>query len=116
MKKVFISMPMKDRKKEDIEKSFEKVKKTAKVLLGEDIEFINTVVEEKPPYNSKDEAVWYLGKSIELLSQADVLIVPGNYSEYKGCSIEVEVAFRYEIEIIKLHSRYICPDLFIRKI
>lgn len=75
MKKVFLSVPMKGRTKERIEDSLEKMKAIAKIALdNEEIEFINTLVEEQPPYETSNEAIWYLGKSIELLSQADVLV------------------------------------------
>lgn len=74
MKKVFLSVPMRNRTKENIEKSLEKMKAITKAAIGEDIEFINTVVEDKPPYTTANEAIWYLGKSIQLLSQADILV------------------------------------------
>lgn len=96
-KKVFLSVPMRGRTKENIEKSLEKMREYTRIALGYDIEFINTVVEEKPPYNTENEAMWYLGKSIQLLSQADVLVcVDRAYTlNSSGCEIEKAVFKEY---------------------
>ena len=69
MKKVFLSVPMRDRTIENIEKSLEKMKAIIKLSLGEDIEFINTLVEPKPPYKTNNEAMRYLGNSIIISSR-----------------------------------------------
>ena len=75
MTRVFLSVPMKGRTKENIEKSLDKMKALAKLILNDpDVMFINTFVEDKPPYMNSNAAVWYLGKSLELLSTADVLV------------------------------------------
>lgn len=95
MKKVFISMPMKNRSKENIEKSIEKAKKLTKVLLGDDLEFIHTEVKEKVPYENGNQAIYCISKSLEILSQADVFVCVGlpYFIEWdaKGCRIEDEV-------------------------
>ena len=55
MIKVFISVPMKGRKKEDIDYSIRKMKRIARAYLTENdieadnIDFINTIVSENPP-------------------------------------------------------------------
>ena len=97
MKKVFLSVPMKNRKRENIEKSLEKMKLCSKIALGDDVEFINTIVEEKPPYNNGNEAIWYLGKSIQLMSQADLLVtVDAPYwLRAFGCEIERNIFGQY---------------------
>lgn len=103
MKKVFISVPMKDKTKEEIERTISNMKYKATIELGNDAEFINTIVEDKPPYNTNNEAVWYLGKSIELLSQCDALVCLKEIeNKYNGCIIEKEIAKRYGLQIIEL--------------
>lgn len=115
MKKVFISVPMRGRKKEDIEKSIAKMQKIALAMLSDDenyeYEFVNTEVKEVPPYNTHNEAVWYLGKAIELLSQCDILVCVDNFYEYPGCHTETNVAERYGIKVLRLCSDIVCPDL-----
>lgn len=117
MKKVFISVPMRGRKKEDIEKSISKMKKIALAMLPEDeeYEFINTEVKEVPPYNTHNEAVWYLGKSIELLSQCDILVCVDDIYNYPGCYTERDVARRYGIKVLCLDSNIVCPDIELDK-
>lgn len=112
MKKVFLSVPMKGRTKEDIDKSVEAMKAVTKAYLpNEELEFINTIVEEKPPYNTAKEAVWYLGKSVQLLSQADYFVFVDDCYDHPGCYIEKEIAYRYGILPIDVSCEYVCPDI-----
>ncbi|MBO7691202.1 MAG: hypothetical protein J6T10_01030, partial [Methanobrevibacter sp.] len=67
-----------------------------------EVDFINTIVEDKPPYATNNQAIWYLGKSIELLSQCDILVCKKNVDNYNGCFIEKEIAKRYGLEIIEV--------------
>lgn len=117
MKKVFISMPMKGRTKENIDDSIRRMKNVITAILDEEVEFINTIVEEEPPYlKDKDHtSVWYLGKSIQILSQADYLATPKVSSclcTYTGCFIEHQVAELYGIKIIDVPYEFICPDIW----
>ncbi len=101
MKIAFISVPMKNRFKTEIEHDIEVMK--AKVIEQyDDVEFINTIVQDKPPYETNNQAIWYLGKSIELLSQCDILVCKKNVDDYNGCFIEKEIAKRYGLEIIEV--------------
>ena len=97
MKKLFISCPMKGRTKENILKSMEGMHKYAELMFGEELEVIHTYVEEEPPYKNGKEAVWYLGKSLELLSQADYFVGIRWEEEWNGCRIERETAELYGI-------------------
>lgn len=101
MKLAFISVPMKNRFKEEIEEDIAMMKAKVRRTYP-DVEFINTIVEDKPPYNTNNQAVWYLGKSIELLSQCDILVCKKNVDEYNGCFIEKEIAKRYDLKIIEV--------------
>ena len=77
MKKVFISLPMKGRTKDEIERTIENIKEKVKGSLNEPVVFVNTIVQEKPPYESGEHsAVWYLGKALQIISTCDVIILP----------------------------------------
>lgn len=102
MNKAFISVPMKNRTKEQIELTIEKMKSVAKDTLKCDVEFINTMVQDKLPYETNNQAIWYLGKSLELLSQCDTLVCLKDVNDFNGCFIEKEVAKRYGLTIIEL--------------
>lgn len=101
-KKAFISVPMKGKTKEEIENTINIMKNKAIEEAGNDVEFINTIVQDKPPYNTNNEAIWYLGKSIELLSQCEILVCLKDIDNYNGCFIEKEIAKRYGLKIIEL--------------
>lgn len=103
MKKVFISLPMKGRTKDEIERTVKNIKEKVKGYLNETVDFINTIVQEKPPYESGEHtAVWYLGKALEIISTCDMVVVCGDidYDKYNGCYIEKETAIRYGIPIM----------------
>ena len=69
MKKLFISQPMRDKTNEQIKQEREKAVKIAQELVGEEIEVIDSFF-ENAPHDAKP--LWFLGKSLELLSTADV--------------------------------------------
>lgn len=106
--RVFISLPMKCRTKEQIEETLEKIKESVKLTFnGENIEFVNTIVQEKPPYESGEHTpVWYLGKALEILSTCDLVVVCGDidYNKYNGCFIEKETAIRYGIRVLVVNG------------
>ena len=95
--KIFISQPMKGRDAEDIQKEREKAIYALKAKYGEEVEIIDSFVK-----GVNDNAAWFLGKSIELLSSADGALFLGNWYEARGCRIERTVCHEYGIEIVKL--------------
>lgn len=48
-----------------------------------------------------DGGLWWLGKSIELLAQADVAYFVKGWNKARGCLIENECAFRYGVKTIR---------------
>lgn len=109
MKRLYISCPMKGRAEEEIRKSMEKMRKIAEIVFDEPLEVIPSYVVDRPPENKK-QAVWYLGKSIQLLAEADYFIgVSGSYA-YNGCEIEKEIARRYDIPRTEVNILEIAPD------
>ena len=115
MKKLFISVPMKGRTEENIRTSIEKMHKIAETIFNKELEVIPSYIDDKPPKNSNEE-IWYLGRSIQLMSEADYFI--GTHicgRQYGGCRIEFMVANDYNIPMLVIgeeEARYIMPDLF----
>lgn len=97
MKKLFVSVPMKGRTEEKIKASIQKMKTIAEAYEGEELELIDSYVEDDPPKNNHP-SVWYLGKSLEKLSEADIFIGIDTDYEWKGCFIESLVADKYGIK------------------
>ena len=113
MIKVFISVPMAGRKNENIKASIKKMKEITKIFLdvnNDEIEFISTYIESDPPKGA-NASIWYLGGSIQLLSQADYLVCPQDTSYAPGCAMEKSVFSRYigTEKIIEIENRFIYP-------
>ena len=103
MKKVFISQPMRGLTDEEILEKRNEIKKDIKTKINEEVEFINSFMQDYPS-NIHDihVPVWYLGKSIQLLSQADMIYFGEGWDKARGCRIEHEIAKVYGIDIIEL--------------
>lgn len=104
MKKLFVSVPMKGRTEEEIKASVQKMKKIAEICEDEELELIDSYIEDNPPKDSK-EAVWYLGESLKKLAQADVFIGIDEAYDWNGCSIEKDTAYRYGIKMHIVQAR-----------
>ena len=97
MKKLFISQPMKDKTKEEILEVRKKAIESAERELGEKVEVIDSFFQDAPV---NANPLWFLGKSIELLSTADVVFFAKGWEEARGCRIENTCAIEYGIETI----------------
>lgn len=98
MKKLFISQPMKDKTDEQIKAERKKAIESAKKHLGEDVEVIDSFF-ENAPHDAKP--LWFIGKSLELLSTADVAYFVKGWENYRGCKIENQCAIEYGIDVIE---------------
>ena len=92
--KAMISQPMRGKIEEEILKVRNSIIDDLK-LNG--FEIINTLFDfgDKP-------AIFYLAKSIEAMSEADVVIFTPDWEEARGCRIEFEIAKEYGKRIIIL--------------
>lgn len=104
MKKVFISQPMNGLSDLQIEKD------KARVIEGlynygykpDEIMIIDTFIEENAP-DDVNSALWYLGKTLELLANADIVVFAKGWRNARGCQIEFKCVKEYGIS-------YICED------
>lgn len=110
MKKLFISVPMKDRTEENIRKSMEKMHKIAEAVWEQELEVIHSYIEDKPPKDA-NQAIWYLGKSIQFLAEADYFIGI-EYGDSSGCDVEREAAIRYCLHTHILPLMVAAPDVY----
>lgn len=118
MKKLFVSVPMRGRKDEDIKESIRKMHKIAEVMLGEKLELIPAYLDEVAPADV-NHGLWYLGKSLILMAEADYFIGFGYYMNitdgHDGCNIEMEAAEAYDIPTLLIRdesmAEKILPDL-----
>ena len=98
MKKLFISQPMNGKTDEEIKAERDEIVKRVTERFG-DVEVIDSFIEENAPENA-NSGLWYLGKSLELLSIADCAYFAEGWKNYRGCKIERECAVQYGIDIV----------------
>lgn len=96
--KLFISQPMRDKTNEEIERERQNAIQSVKEKFGEEVEVIDSFFKDAP-HDAKP--LWYLGKSLMLLSTADVAFFCKGWDEYRGCRIENQCAIEYGITVIK---------------
>ena len=104
-KKVFISQPMSGKKKREIlDDRIAIIEKLKHFGINTDkIQVIDTYIEDEPPEDS-NVRLWYLGKTIEMLAQADLVVFAEGWEKARGCRIERECAKIYKIPSIVLQS------------
>lgn len=97
MKKLFVSQPMKDKTDNEILAERMKAIKKAEEKLGEPVGVIDSFFQSAP---ADARPLWFLGKSLELLSTADVAYFADGWTEARGCRVEHLCAVEYGIDII----------------
>ena len=91
-KKLFISQPMNGLSNEDIEKERARILEVVKKKEGANIELIDSFFKDAP---HDARPLWFLGKSFELLSTADIVYFGGDWKNKRGCKLEYEAAKQY---------------------
>ena len=103
MKKLFISQPMRGKSNEEIIAEREKAVKAAAEKLGEPVEVIDSFFKDAPVTAAPlftAAPLWFLGKSLELLADADIIYFCPGWDTARGCKIEHQCAVEYGIERI----------------
>lgn len=96
--KLFISQPMKGKTNEEILAVRAKAIESVERNLGEKVEVIDSFFQDAPV---DAKPLWYLAKSLELLSTADVAYFAKDWEKYRGCRIENTCAIEYGIDVIE---------------
>ena len=123
MKKVFVSIPLKGRSKEDIEESLKKIEEAVKGLIDKDVEVLHQKVEDLPDFDKGDEGfednLEFLAKDIELMADADYFATIDSNWDFRHCSLEEDIFRRYKGAnweekrdyIMKFSLNIIAPDV-----
>lgn len=97
--KVFISQPMKDKTDEEILKERQiAIDSIKEKFPGEEIEIIDSFFKDAPP---EAKPLWFIAKSLELLSSADLAYFCKGWENARGCKIENTCAIEYGIDVIE---------------
>ena len=97
MVRVFISQPMNGKTNEEIESERAAAVARIKEICGDEVEVIDSFFKDAP-HDAKP--LWFLGKSLELLSTADVAFFCKGLEHYRGCGIEHQCCLGYGIEVL----------------
>lgn len=98
MKKLFISQPMRGKSDEEILREREEAIKKAKEVCGEEVEVIDSFFQSA---QANARPLWFLGKSLELLSTADIAYFAPGWEDARGCKIEHLCAVEYGLDRIE---------------
>ena len=110
MKKIFVSVPMHGRKLDEINAD---IRKAVDAFINwndehdtytEDVEFVDTLAQDGPDVEVKNERIWYLGKAIQKLADCDGIIFCEGATYAHGCQVEYEVASLYAMKMFTIHD------------
>lgn len=102
MRRLFVSQPMRGKTEDEIIEARDKAIERLSRRLNEGFEVAESYFTEDEPKDVKNSGVYWLGKSLELLSKCDLALFIGDWWEYRGCRIEREVGRTYGIEITEI--------------
>lgn len=94
--KIMISQPMFGKTEQEI---IEERQELIKQLENEGHEVMDTIIKETAP-NHTNAGLWYLAKSIEMMSEADAVVFMPGWENARGCKLERACAEAYNIKII----------------
>lgn len=97
--KIFISQPMRGKTDKEILSERAKAIETVKERYHADVEVIDSFFQNAP---TDAKPLWFLGKSLELLSSADVAVFCNGWKDARGCRIEYNCCSEYGIEHIEI--------------
>lgn len=125
MKKLFVSIPLKGRSKEEIQDSLDKIKEAAEGLLDEKVELLHSEVKDVPDFGTGEEdareALKFLSKDLDMMADADYFATIDCNYDYRHCALEEDIFRRYFCDnhyedmpkdnMMKFSTNIVCPDI-----
>ena len=103
--KVFISLPMKGKTDDIIKREQSKLFcKSITYFPNERVEFLNSFIDEEAPNQDRHPGLWYLGKSLEILAEADFAVFAHDWKNARGCEIELKACLEYGIPFVVMEE------------
>ena len=99
MKKLFVSLPMKDKIPEEIINRINECKEEVEEIIKEDTKVIYPFVCEETP-EASNEGVWLTAKCMAKMAFADVVYFDRNFEKDSICSTAFNSAVKNKMEII----------------
>ena len=114
MPKLFVSLPMNGREIDDIRTDMRAICQIVSSEMGEDFELLDTVWTDEPSddilASQESSGVWYLGKSIGVIAEADLVVFDSDWRNARGCIIEHMVCAMYNIPYVDMSMSYSDDD------
>lgn len=101
MRRLFVSQPMHGKTEDEIIEARDKAIERLSRRLNEGFEVAESYFTEDEPKDVKNSGVYWLGKSLELLSKCDLALFIGDWYDYRGYQIKYQVCENYGIEIME---------------
>lgn len=95
MKKVFVSMPMRGKGKEEIFAERERLLALAADMLGEEVELVESYLGQ-----GNYKPLECLGESLKRMASADLVVFGRGWEDARGCRIEHMCTAEYVIPIL----------------
>lgn len=101
MRRLFVSQPTNGKTQDEIIEARDKAIERLSRRLNEGFEVAESYFTEDEPKDVKNSGVYWLGKSLELLSECDLVLFIGDWMSYRGCVVEYDTCINYGIEIME---------------
>lgn len=98
--KIFISQPMQKKTKSEIMAERKQVVDLVENLYGK-VEVPDTFIEDAP---ADARPLWFLAKSLEILSDCDVIVAAPGWDSVRGCLAEMFCAASYRIPALEVYD------------
>ena len=103
MPNLFVSLPMRGRDEIDIRNEMEDLRELAEEEYGVAFDLMDTYEHGNPPDDILHGNMWYLAKSIEMLTQANFVIFAPGWKNASGCIVEHMICALYDIPYAELN-------------
>lgn len=97
---LFVSQPMEKKTMEEFQEVARDAQAEIEAETGEKIILLDSWIYGNAGDRSKNPPVYYLGRSLEIMAEADYVAFVGNWKGARGCLIERDVADSYDVERI----------------
>ena len=101
MKKLFVSLPMRGLNEREIRKRMNYLKYLVELELKEEVILIDSFIKDEPDSKEINNiGLYFLGKSIEEMAYADIVVFANGWMKARGCKVEYKAAVEYEVKIL----------------
>lgn len=97
MRKIFISLPMRDKTSYEIKEDRDRIISKLISRYGQ-FEILESIFTDVA---AGSKSLYFLGKSFEVLSEADIAVFAKGWEKARGCLLEHDACLAYGIEIIR---------------